>query len=615
MILEPTTMNAGGRSKRGGFTLDAIYALGRLFMSKGWIIGLSLIALTVVLGTHGFLATKWENDGNLSFTDALYKAVSLLAIQTGAVPAAKIWQLELARWLGMLFWASALVTVVIRLFRESVYALLVKTFASDHIIVAGLGQHGGRLIEALRARQRTVVVIEPNRNHPAIDQCRRIGAIILFGEPDDSRMLLCANLPVASTVLALFLDERDCVRTGTVAFRLLHALKSTPRRPAVRCVLRLTEPGLLDVVRSHKIKTDPTDRIQLEILNSHEIAATTMVREATANSPAGAVRKAAVLGLGSHHRLGEMVVLRAAKDHLIANDGHVGEKLQIHVFDKEASEWLESFRSRYPAVDQFCTITARSCWARKVGASAFDHDYDAAFVCIPDEGHATAEAVMLRREVLTKGQPIMVRVLHSRSGYGELIGEPASGWGENIHAVGLEDALFDPDTATQPELELRAQTIHHDYRARQKDRNEPANKRWALLDETFREANRTLAERYAAHLAFTDGCRKTKRYRWEFRPDGFTRINTTEDLLFRFSDDELEALAAREHHLWKEEREQAGWRYGPVKDADLKTNPLLVEYSKLTDEQIREYNRNFVRGIPRILALADYTIVANEPDS
>ncbi len=96
MILEPTTMNAGGSSKGGGFMLNAIYGLGRLFMSRGWIIGLSLIALTVVLGTQGFLATKWDNGSELSFTDALYKAVSLLAIQTGAVPAAKVWQLELA---------------------------------------------------------------------------------------------------------------------------------------------------------------------------------------------------------------------------------------------------------------------------------------------------------------------------------------------------------------------------------------------------------------------------------------------------------------------------------------------------------------------------------------
>jgi hypothetical protein len=611
--VERTLMHDGGPSQREGFMLNVIYRLGRLLVSRGWMIGLLLIALTVGFGTRGFLATKWPDGSPLSFTDALYSAISLLAIQTGAVPTAGVWPLELARWLGLLFWASALVAVVVRLFRDSVHALFVRALASNHVIVAGLGQHGARLVEALRAKGRTVVLIEPNRNHPAVEQCRRMGAIVLFGEPDDSRMLRTANLPAASAVLALFGEERESVRAATAAYRVLHSEAATPKKPPVRCVLRLTEPGLLDVVRRHKIKTDPNDRIQMEILNSHEIAATTMVREAKSNSQRGEVQKAMVLGLGTHHRLGEMVALRAAKDHLIANDGRVRDKLELHVFDKQASEWLESFLSRYPAIDHVCTITAHPCWARKVGAVGFERDYDAAFVCIPDEGHAAAQAVMLRREVLTQGQPIMVRVLHSRSGYGELIGDPSSGWGENIHAIGLEDSLFDPDTATQPELELRAQTIHHDYRARQKDRNEPANTPWVALHETFREANRQLALRYAEHLAFTDGSRKTRSYHWEFRPDGFKHANAPEGLLFRFSDDELEALAAREHHLWKEEREQAGWSWGPVKDAKKKTNPFLVEYSKMTDEGALEYNRDFIRNIPRILALADYTIVADEP--
>jgi voltage-gated potassium channel Kch len=589
--------------------LDATYRIGRLLLSRGWIVGLSLIALTIGFGTSGFLGEGRA----LSFGDALYHAIGLLAIETGDVAASGNWHLELARWLGMLFWASALITLVIQFFREAVHRLLVTLLARDHVLIGGLGQHGGRLVEALRAQGRTVVVIEPNRAHPAAEQCRRLGAVVLFGQPDHTETLLAANLPRASALLALFLDERDCVRIATTAYRVLHSEKATPRKPPVRCVLRLTEPGLLDVIRRHKIKTDRTDRIQLEILNSHEITATTMVREARANSRRGSLRKLLVLGLGTHHRLGEMVVLRAVKDHLIQHDGQVAEPLDIHVYDQQSSEWLETFRGRHPFVDRVAAITPHPCWARKVGANQFDHDHDAAFVCIPDEGHATAQAVMLRREVLTEGQPIMVRVPHSRSGYGELIGDPASGWGENLHAVGLEDPLFDPDTATRPETELRAQTIHHDYRARQTNRDEPANRPWADLDETFREANRKLAERYAAHLVSTDGTRKIRRYRWEFQPHGFTRVNPPDGLLFRFSAEELESLAAREHQLWKEERERAGWSHGPVKDVQKKTNPLLVDFSKLTDEAARAYNRDFIESIPRILALADYTIVPDEP--
>ena len=129
------------------------------------------------------------------------------------------------------------------------------------------------------------------------------------------------------------------------------------------------------------------------------------------------------------------------------------------------------------------------------------------------------------------------------------------------------------------------------------------------LRETFREANRELAKRYAAHLASTEGFKKTTRYRWEFRPDRFTQSDPVLPFLFRFSEQELESPAGREHTLWKEERERAGWRYGPVRDAKRKTNPLLVDYSQWTDEADRERNREFVRRIPLILALADSGIV------
>jgi hypothetical protein len=600
------------RPRKAERMLDRIYRIGRILMSRAWTIGLALIVLTVGFGTRGFLRTTWEDGTPLRFLDAAYKAVSLLAIEFGDRSIAGIWQLELARWSGMLFWASALVTLVIRLFQEGVNRHLTKWLANDHIILAGLGQNGSRLVQALRARRRTVVVIEPDRSHPSLGECRRAGAIVLHGEPDDAAMLRYARLDHASAILALFIDESACVHAATAAYGILKDQKATSDKPPVRCVLRLCEPGLIDVIRSHTIKTNPADRIQLEVLNSHEIAATTMVREAAANS-LGPIRKIVVLSLGTHHRLGEMVILRALKDHFIAHNGQVDEKLVIHVCDREAAAWLVSFRSRYPFVDAVGSIVPRKCWARKVGASGFEHDYDAAFVCIADEGHATAQAVMLRREVLTGGQPIMVRVRHSRSGCGELFSVPDSGWGRNIHAIGLDDSLFDPDTATKPEMELRAQTIHHDYRARMKNQHEPANRPWSSLSETFRESNRQLAARYASHLSHTDGNGKTLAYRWSFHPDGFTRVDPSQPLLFQFSAPELETLAAREHGLWKSERERAGWRFGPIKSKDDLTNPLMVDYSQLTDESAREYNRDFVRSIPRILALADYTIVPDTP--
>ena len=83
--------------------LDTIFWVGRQFMSKGWVLGLALIVGTIVLGSIGFKAEVFENQEQTphSWSDALYKAASLLAIQTGSVPVKRNWILDLARWLGM----------------------------------------------------------------------------------------------------------------------------------------------------------------------------------------------------------------------------------------------------------------------------------------------------------------------------------------------------------------------------------------------------------------------------------------------------------------------------------------------------------------------------------
>lgn len=43
--------------------------------------------------------------------------------------------------------------------------------------------------------------------------------------------------------------------------------------------------------------------------------------------------------------------------------------------------------------------------------------------------------------------------------------------------------------------------------------------------------------------------------------------------------------ASASHDAWLEEKRAAGWKYGPVKDADAKTHPCFVSYDELPVEQ------------------------------
>lgn len=44
------------------------------------------------------------------------------------------------------------------------------------------------------------------------------------------------------------------------------------------------------------------------------------------------------------------------------------------------------------------------------------------------------------------------------------------------------------------------------------------------------------------------------------------------------------------HESWLEQKEQDGWKYGPVKDADKKEHPCCVPYTQLPFEQrVKDY--------------------------
>lgn len=62
------------------------------------------------------------------------------------------------------------------------------------------------------------------------------------------------------------------------------------------------------------------------------------------------------------------------------------------------------------------------------------------------------------------------------------------------------------------------------------------------------------------------------------------------------------------HNAWLAEKEAAGWKYGPVKDAEYKEHPCFVPYDELPVEQrAKDY---LFRGV--VHAMADVFAISNE---
>jgi hypothetical protein len=61
-----------------------------------------------------------------------------------------------------------------------------------------------------------------------------------------------------------------------------------------------------------------------------------------------------------------------------------------------------------------------------------------------------------------------------------------------------------------------------------------------------------------------------------------------------------------EHDRWTKQRLRDDWKLGP-KDIDAKVSPYLVPWGQLIDD-VKEWDRRAVRGIPGFLARAGYQV-------
>lgn len=74
-----------------------------------------------------------------------------------------------------------------------------------------------------------------------------------------------------------------------------------------------------------------------------------------------------------------------------------------------------------------------------------------------------------------------------------------------------------------------------------------------------------------------------------------------------FPGNDLEKLARLEHQLWMAAKLAAGFKLGKPTPEDPKRNEYLVEWEQLS-ENVKNIDRDLVKGIPRILARAGYAI-------
>lgn len=601
--------------------MSRMYALYRRVASRWIWLMLALVLATFSCGMIGFSygdPHHWSTD--------LYLTALLFMLNSGDVAKDVNLSLNVARWLGLATWFMTVAAVLIRLFSIRVLEWFVWWTAKNHIIVAGLGRHGEELIARLRQRGENVIVLSTETKTTQLDTCRDLGAVVFVGNPAMPHLLKRACLNRAKRLLVLFDDDQATLQVVTEAFQMLQPDSPQDVTPTkrVRCVAKVSEPGLQEVINQHDLHRKKSDFFSISTINLYELSARSMLSRARWHSVSGTVRRLAILGLGEHTRLAETLILRAAKDQLIDQS----ERLEIHLYDHGAEQFAKELLVRFPFIVNACDLHSHSCSSGRCGIGCDDPElgisddsFDAAFVCIEDESRAAVQAVKLGK--LLKSAPVIVRSEDSRNGLGALLQLPdAGGLGKNILTVGFQDLILDLAIVSNPKRELVAQASHEGYLATHRTqiaeaeeigdsakasdlRNKPANVPWECLSSSDRDSNRALYYFYTQHLRLTHPQHKPISYQIRERLSGHVGENL-EDLL-HFSTDEIEYLAEQEHDRWVKFKAATGWSYAPVRNDARKHHPCMVPYDQL-DETTKDLDREIFRQLPRVLAKANFVI-------
>lgn len=564
-----------------------------------WPLVVAIWILSLILGYIGFYRFFEAEGTSLTKIDVVYRAVQLIALESGAVEGHVPWQLNVARFLMPALAAYAAIQALIAIFSKQWQMLMIR-FYKNHVVVCGLGERGLRLAKDFSQHGYRVVVIEGIKDNNLVELCRKQGIAVLFGDATKSALLRRAGIQKARFLVAVCGDDGTNAEIALKARDIVRSRKGHD----LTVFVHMIDLELCNLLRGWELSAQARS-FRLEFFNVHERGARHML--ATYASFGTRVlnghARMLIIGLG---KLGRSLLVKAARDWYMKKLPE-NNRLRISVIDKNAGSKVKLLHMQYPQLEKACEIETWQIEENdpdfETGSFLFDQDgqlrVEVIFICFDDDVQALVSALTLYRKTREHNIPIIAR-MSQESGLAAMIRDERYSLGfEHVHTFGLLDQTCNLELILGGTHEVIARAIHEDYtenqkRAGENARTNPSLVDWDELPDTLKESNR----HQAAHIEVkmkAIGC-------------GIQPLNDWEAASFRFEPGEIELLAELEHQRWMEERLQNGWKYNPgPKDIAKKTSPHIVPYEELSWE-LKELDRNMIRNLPSFLARAGFQI-------
>jgi voltage-gated potassium channel Kch len=476
---------------------------------------------------------------------------------------------------------------------------LAQRVRSGHVVVCGVGRKANALIRDYRSERVKLVAIDPDPENALLQGCESAGVFVIHGDASCRWVLAKARVRQASHVFVTTGDDSTNVEIASHLINFVRAANKGDPRPANRpvCHLHLVDRQTAELFKQHKVFKEASEHVDIRIFNTFDNAARLLWRERLLNrcpiNPGDTRRMHVVIGgLG---QMGEAILLRVARSGHFAN----GRKVAVTIVDREASACRDRLFEQYRMLPHLCEIGCLDAeldspvtLSRIAGILAGPDQIGTAVLCLDHDYTNFAIALRLAQHLGPDGAQVYVR-LSEASGLSELLEAEHSEatLARQIDGFGLVRTCCTKDAILSGDIDAFARAFHASYVSEQlkagKLATDAALQPWDKLGEVFQESN----------------CEQAEHIEVKLRTFGYTRDKEHPHLPQAFDESQVETLGRMEHARWCAERWLAGWTYAPgKKNIALRTSPHLVPWEQL-DDTIKKIDFDFVRAMPRILAL------------
>jgi hypothetical protein len=579
--------------------------LKALWLSYEWPLVWAAGVFALYLGVIGFEKHFTAFGEQRSILDNLYLSLQLFLLESGAVSGPIAWELEVARLLAPLVAAYTATQALAVLFKNQLRQFRVR-FISDHVVICGLGKMGAYLTKTFHERGFKVIVIEKDAGNDNFEYSREHGALAFVGDATNLAVLQDARVHKARYLIAVCGNDGINAEVSVLARQLA---KDRKRAPLI-CLVHIVDLNLCQLLQEREIVLRAESSFRLEFFNILESGVRAMLSEYPPFGKTSYSASLMVVGLG---RMGEGLVLRVAREWREDKRPPTG-RLRITIVDRDAERKVQNLYLQYPQLSKVCELHAAQIEIRSLdfqkGEFLFSSngkcELSCIYVCVDDDSTGLSAALFLLHGLRGRRIPVVVRMRHESGLSALLRGEGDYDSFDNLHAFGLLTRTCNPDLLLGGTNEILARALHADYVHHHQELGEtpetnPSMVPWETLPENLKESNRQLA----GHIGT-----KLNAAGYSIAP-----LTDWDAELFKFSEQEVELMAALEYARWHAERKEKGWTYAPgPKNTTRKTTPHMIPWPQLSDE-VKELDRITVRGLPKFLASAGFQIYRIKKDS